>query len=451
MLVYDFVDVCREHKYITVDKVNIKISDQLLLDIVEGYNKKGKKFKQVREIEGVLLEQINKIILNRPGYKADILTDVYMGFLYLDKEYNVKMNSKMKDVWDSKECNSANDRQNEIEHYPYTKYRDVTIYEIPGGCKRFHELMISKKNMVLFDIGTETKSYKRYAFPKTRMVYEELQKYTVDNLILLEKTQGIEHTNLLFHYLKTFNSLHEFNKVKDLIEMGMKIYPIFIRNQIVEIVWSYIQRQKYSAKSIVFAKKIFNHYIPLINNIYSEILKISWDKRYPILKKHRKWLDVLKLKVELFWNNYNNDDEAYISWIKSEGLNDWRGINRVEDCFFNVNIDSSYHLLMYSKCESIELLFGEKILLNVPKPINKLGIVINDMTIQKIERSRLLDEEKLLDRYYGLRKKSFKELKKAEKKVWKDKDFKIPKEKLEPMHIYALLHSIIVSKLNLSE
>ena len=43
MLVYDFVDVCREHKYITVDKVNIKISDQLLLDIVEGYKKKGKK------------------------------------------------------------------------------------------------------------------------------------------------------------------------------------------------------------------------------------------------------------------------------------------------------------------------------------------------------------------------------------------------------------------------
>lgn len=485
MIKYKFIELCKEMKIdipvLTNKKFGIEITPDSLEkdDFLQSniLNIIKEKSSLVKDLESTVLDdieedgiecsdeernmlhqeikQLNGIILDMQQYQNDMLADVFMGYLYVDPEYTVFFDSDMKNVWDCKECNSANNRENEIKHYPYVKNREVLIEGIPGGGNEFHKLMISNSNMVLFDIGTETKSIKRYAFPKTHMIYESLKEFQIDNLLLLEKTQGIECTNLLFHYVKTFELISDLVKVQDIIRKVAEIKPIFLRKKVVEIIWNYMNSSDYSENSIVFAKSIMSSLVYVINLIYSKILEFAWYTYYSAIRdgSNGNLLYNIKLCLDQICNNYYNADEAYESWITSEELNDWRGIEKVEDCFYYIRTKDGYREYdLLHNCNSVlvKTLDGNKRFINIENPINELGEKIKKMAIQEISRISPppLSDEELLKSYYEMREKSYCELRDAEIKLWKDKDFKIPKEKIEPMHAYALVHSVIVSKLN---
>lgn len=399
--------------------------------------------------ESKLIDILNEIILNPDQYENDIFADIYMGYLYAETEFTFILNDINKEVWESdKDCNNSNDRENEREHYPYAKKRDVLNDGIPGGGKDFHELMITNSNMVLFDIGTETTSLKKYGFPKTYLIYEKLRESSIDNLFLLEKSQGIGYTNQLFSYLMTFKKKSDFEITKKIIEYGIEIVPIFLRKQIVDIVWCYLRKYNYSRTSFQIIEEVMNHYVYVINQIYTGILEFAWYTYYSAIKYGGKdeQLYWMEMRLEQNWENYYNDDKAYKSWITSENLSDWRGIESVENCF--LRNENKYDFYVKTTDVIIETVNGGYKYLTVSKPANALGEKIYKRTLQKMNRLSLCDEEKLLDIYYRLRNETYEELKTEETNVWKDKDFKIPKEKLEPMHIYAILHSLVVSKLN---
>lgn len=414
------------------------------------------KFEQSKEIEKKLLNdmilKIEQIMTNLKYYEDDLAVDIFMGLLKVDEDFRVEFRDDYKEVWDSEACNKSIDMERVRKYYPYIgKLSCDSVKFIPGGCQEYHDLMLKQGNIEIFDVEANTESLKRYAFPKTYKIYLELKDTPIYNLLLLEKTHGIGYTNQIFHYTKGITESLQLDSLQELIGLGAKINPMFLRKHIVEKSWTYLKLCEYSDASISNVKKMFEFVCDKINEIYQMALKFRWHICYVEYKQKNLLYDT-KLYLETRWKKYFNIDEAYEKFIESEKLHDFRNIMSVNDCFFCwQEKDLSAADWLY-RCDTICIQTGETTCkkINVGKPCNALGEKIKAETISRLGEKYLKYkyEKEAVDLYYETNSEIFDELYAKEVKQWESKDPKMSTKRLKPLHIYAMVHAEIVKKLN---
>lgn len=416
---------------------------------------------------------IYKIIGDWEKYAKDLLADSYMGMLQADKNYNIVFKDAFKQCWEADACNKSIDMENAKKHYPFADISDFLKDGIPGGCEAYHELMIQQKNIGIFDIGTDIKTLQRYAFPRTSNIYHALEDSPIENLLLLERTQGIGYTNQLFYYIKDIKQKEQLDRLSNIIACGLKI-PMFIRKDIVDIIWSYLNRFEYNDISIQYAETIIDNIAYVVKYIYRNLLEFHWYVFY--LAYLEKQLSGVGLYLKQYWQQYFDENKVYNEYIKEEKLQDWRNIKTVTDCFYP--LDNTLKCIWNGSCESCEKRDGCEVPLAVIRekveiidfemadgrlykivaaiPINGLGkkikeeaniIFQNELKYLSIEELSK-EYEKLENRYYAIRKQCFEKKKKQEQKLWLEKDLKEPENRLKTSHIYAIIHKDIVKLLN---
>lgn len=400
----------RLEKNLTVDIEKLKWKEYLNSTDGELEN----EMKEALEFKSIMFKIVEEIT-NISNYIPDLWADIYLGLLRADKECDIYPNDSMEQGWESEACNSkVVSIDNAKKHYPLADYGDKNfpMNGIIGGCKDYHELMMQQKNIGFFDIDSKKDSLRQYAFPKTHEIYQTLVDSPIENLLLLEKTQGIGYTNQLFHYMKDITRKEELEKVRELIRLSVKI-PMFIRKNIVDIIWSYLYKFHYNEISIQYILDVIYSIIHTIDKIYQKIWKFSWKT----VRSGEFPECALKGTLALWWREYFNEAEVYEYFVDSKGLYGWKDIEKYDECFI--------------KCEG-----NGKVLLSRGRKGNALA----NMVINSAENDSKLGEKRL--------EEAFKILKKQEQKVWDDVDPKEKTIKLKPMDVYAMVHVDIVKELN---
>lgn len=477
-----------------------------LYKIGSGNSEEIEEVKHLKDIISDIIEMISEMDFFIPDLKADC----FMGLICSDEEYDVMPDDKMEQGWgptneaDKKRFRKSDNFErirNAQRHYPYAKNGDENfpLDGIPGGCREYHKLMMNQKNISIFDISIDRKNMntdiKKYGFQKAHDIYQELKNTPVENLLLLEKTLGIGYTNQLFYYAQDFTKKSQLNQLEGVISSCAEI-PMFVRKYITDKIWSYLKKFSYSDLSIKYAEEAVDLIVCLINEAYEEVLELYWYAYYLAWSNCCLESNIL-LELENYWKRYYEEETAYRSMIKSENIHDWRGIKRVEDCFYGwknkYRMDGVY--LATDKIVFATIIMDDHIVydLAVQSPKNELGEEILRMTVEefneeirfhdkiqaciranielerKIRNYEVSQEEKVMDQnlqelygklddnnkgmldlYYEIRDKKFEELKKKENAIWSGKEIKVGKQglKLKPLHIYALIHADIVRLLN---
>ncbi|MCI8615310.1 MAG: hypothetical protein HFJ01_09495 [Lachnospiraceae bacterium] len=321
----------------------------------------GKGKEETNEIKFVK-DTISDII-NQIGtfdfFIPDLSADCFMGLLYSDEDCYVRLNDEMEAGWGptDKESREKYVKKNgqisdnlvrildAQEHYPYAKYEDEEFSEggIRGGCKEYHMLMMSQKNINIFAINVlkeknkKNISYKRYGFAKAHDIYEELKCTPIENLLLLEKTLGIGYANQLFCYIKDFKDINQINKLEKIINSCSRI-PMFARRYITDKICGYLKSFGYSDLSIQYAGEASCLIVSMVQKVYEAILEIYWYAHYWVYRKEDKKnsenIKLIRSALEKHWDWYYNEETVYNNIIESEHIHDWREIDKVEDCFY---------------------------------------------------------------------------------------------------------------------
>ncbi|MCM1251689.1 MAG: hypothetical protein NC321_02625 [Clostridium sp.] len=435
-----------------------------LNDIFEKLEKADNEVDEIRKLqEG--FTKIYGIIGNVEKYSSDLLADSFMGLLQIEKDCNIPFKDSYKQCWDADACNKSINMENAKKNYPFADISNFFEDGIPGGCEAYHDLMMQQKNIGIFDINTNIKSLQRYAFPRTSNIYHALEDSPIENLLLLEKTQGIGYTNQFFRYIQEVKQKEQLDKLSGIIKYNIKI-PMFIRKDIAAVEWSYLSDCKYSDMSLQYAENIFDNISYAVKCIYKKLLKFYWYVFY--LAYLEKYISGVDLYLKQCWQQYFDEDEAYNEYIKEENLCDWRNIEFVEDCFYplhNVSLECTgekecdgYKMLVISDLKGqIEIISfimadGSSYIIVAAAPLNDLGKMVreeantifqNKLNYLKIEKSSK-EYEELEKEYYAIRKECFENKKAKEKKAWIEKDIKIPTNKLKPVHVYAIIHEKVV-------
>lgn len=431
-----------------------------------------------------MLKDLERIIMDPISYFEDIMSAVYIGLLYSDpkqdsfanrlgfRENRPKEESELlyrfeKDkceiasVWSSKSNDEKINKKSVKENYPvpiYENDEENSIRSLPGGCFRYHHTLISKDNISIFDIKTEMKSFKRYSFVKMYRIYDELKDTLVENLLLMEYSLGVGYASQIFHYTKEMEKTKELEQLNKLVELGAQIVPFFIRKKVMSVLWEYLHVKGFDKNCVDnYVLVILTAVKDMVMKVYMSSLELCW--KICFRHKNEKLMYYIERILLHSWLDYYNANEVYKEMISECEVHDWRGINKVEDCFAFVRgypehimskgiikIESEVVLDM---CKvSLQDYFGNYKIIYVERPINELGMELLRLTMEKINREKLPDNDmEIYRKYYSVRNNIYKELLKKEKLMLKGKDIKMPSTNLKPQHVYALLQKEIISTL----
>lgn len=380
-----------------------------LYEINKGQYDETDEIKLLKDTISDIITQISKVDFFIP----DLTADYFMGLLYIDEECNVTFDPRMEWAWgpmdeeDKKKYKKKKDQISDNlvrildaqKHYPYAKYEseNFLLDGIPGGCKEYHKLMIKQENIDIFatSIDKENKniSYKRYGFFKTHDIFEELKNAPIENLLLLEKTQGIGYTNQLFCYAKDFKTKNLLNKFEEVITPYLEL-PMFIRKYITNKICGYLKSFGYSDLSIQYVRKASGLITKLAHESYKAILEIYWYANYWAYwqeseEDRKKENEMIRSELKKYWERYFDEETAYSSMIESEHIHDWRGIEKVQDCFYGwedeYRVEGS-NLLDDNKIIFVDIRIDDytEYRLAVQGPRNELGEYILQMTAKRL-------------------------------------------------------------------
>lgn len=409
--------------------------------ICEELNNEIKEKKEIEKFTSVM-RSIKDKTDNIESYIDDLLADTYLASLRIYKKCDVKFDNSMKQEWSiEKACNKAINMENAKSHYPLICYvnEDFTKCGIPGGCKEYHKLMIQQKNLGLFDINSSKESLEQYAFPKTHDIYKELKYSPIENLLLLEKTQGIGYTNQLYCYLKDIAEKEQLEKLEEIIECVAEI-PMIIRKDITDEIWSYLYYCKYSDASVQCVKDAVYGIVYLVKETYKKIWKFNWQ----IFIEGKCPFYALEGTLTTIWRDYFSEFEVYEDFLNSKDL---CGLRDVED--------------IRGKEEQEEVKKGKKVIDGVMSCFiacgdNKKTLLAKDKRGNEIINTLVMKKSEA--QYFGenmndgktgemILQEVYEELKEQENKKWKV-DPKRKTVNLGPMDVYARVHEYVVRTLN---
>lgn len=402
------------------------------------------------------MARIKKMIYDLSMYQVDLTADIFMGILRADENYNIIFDCDWEEKWDKGAYNLNINMENAKKHYPFVDRCDFKKDGIPGGCEEYHKLMIFQKNMDVFNVADDKdkENLTRYGFPKTYKIYERLKDTLLENMILLEETQGIAYTNHIYHYVKKIMKKETLEKLLEVIQKGLEIRPMFLRNKVIDAIMEYMEFFSFSENSKKLAiEKLEQTIIDDINWIYEWILEFEWYVCWLAYKKNRLYKDFDNIQLYLLENfekDYNMD-EVYEDWIQKMNLHDWRNVKTVDDCFSYINTKPVNPVELMQKGENIciETADGKQESLWIKKPLNLLGEKIQKEAIEEIKKARNLPQNKQeWSKLYAKKKEDiFEKIKKEEEHAWNNQDIMAPGKRLKIFHTYAMIHRTVIRKL----
>lgn len=363
---------------------------------------------------------ISAIISDIRSYTYDLLADTYLAMLRTDSRKDVQPDEQMEIGWGSKACNSnvINVEKAKI-HYPLVDYgdKDFPFDGIPGGCEEYHKLMMQQKNIGIFDIDTEKKSLKQYAYSKSHEIYQELAESPVENLFLLEKTLGIGYVNQLYHYMKTISSKDQLERLEEIYEKVAEI-PMFLRKKVTDSIWEYLDQFEYDDVSVECMGRTVDSLTYIIEKIYINLWQFVWQE---FERGSLPWV-AMKGTLSEMWKEYFSEIEVKKDFLKSKNLLGYRDVESAEACF--IRGDGNKNLLF---------------------PIDKRGEEIANKLAERQEKKDYFEEEEN-NKWKGddLLQEIFLELKEQEKAVWESVDPKRKTKRLTPIDVYAVVHEKVI-------
>lgn len=470
-----------------------------------------KKEEKQNEPYSMMLEEICRIVYDFSSYEADLLSLIYMGLLHNDYQTNYFLRdvdadimnlidmakesegkekneletiiSELKEIqrkreaiqsaWGRKSNDNKIDKDNARKHYPtqvsdewsvrdIIKGEELRIQSIPGGCFEFHHTLISMENIGLFDVGAQNSSIKRYSFGRALAIYSRLKDTDIENLLLMEYALGIGYTNQICTYLQGIQSTERLKSFKELICCGVKVPYFFIRKELVEVIWKYVDFEGVENKDddIKQIKDILEEALNIISGIMKKLLNIWWFPYYLYSTDKEKYS--LYKYLECKWGQYYNDNKLYTEYIKFLRVNDWRNVESVEDCFMHIDKFCS-EMQKYGKME-ISVLEENKtrvdVLIDEDKnvryfytelPVNEIGKEVHEEALRKLGKISAADQSKdIYVRYYRFRKEEFEKKKEEELKILYDTDVRVSNKGIKQMkltHRYAIIHNTVMDTL----
>lgn len=192
---------CLKRVFDVYSENNLEVEDCLKSIEIQCHEKglEDWKFKPGDNTLRNTIERLLGIIYEYKNYESDIVADTYMAWLWNNDEYDIKYVREIEDAWEAKCSNEKNINVDAVRgNYPYASICGFPENAIHGGCKEYHKLMMRGDQKGVFDYEGKSKSLKRYGYMDTRKRYLVLKDTSVENLLLLERTQGIEYTNIIF-------------------------------------------------------------------------------------------------------------------------------------------------------------------------------------------------------------------------------------------------------------
>ncbi len=383
----------------------------------------------------IVVREINDIIKDIKYYWRDLYADIYMGSLRADKAYDICYSTLSEAGWETRSCNRQIDVEKAKEHYPLVDYVDGDFITngIPGGCREYHELMMRQGNIGFFDIESDKQSLKQYAYPNTHAIYKALKDSPIENLLLLEKTQGIGYTNQIFLYVKEITQKEQLAELEEIIRCIAKI-PMFIRWHISNRIWEYLDSYNYDKANIQYIKEYIENVIYVVKFVYEKMWRFSWKE----LKEGKFPGRCLKGTLTMWWKEYFSEYEVYEYFNSSKGLH---GFEDIEIC---KNKDTGE-----GKAEFRDSLIrcgdSGKVLLAMDGRGEEIMRVLGDKVRKARYRGESENDSSLTE---TLLTETVEELKAQEGEEWEKVDPKKATKKLNAMNIYAMIHLDIVKVLN---
>lgn len=412
------------------------------------------------------VDAIDEILSDGKNYHADLLSAIYMGLLYVDeandffnnnlnkssKEYikydvNELIKEELRSVWSSRSNDNKIDKDVARKNYPIPIIDKVDengerqIISLPGGCLDFHKTMISKENIGLFDNQTKGESYAKYSFPKAYAIYERLKTASVENMLLMEYALGMGYVNQAYIHVKEIQKYSDLLKVCEFIRKGVVITPFFIRKNVMEILWKYLEHDLLNVEEIRNVCVIIEAAQKIIDAVFNKTIELWWYAYY--LKKVDVDIYVLQLYLKECWKCYFDNQCAFQDWIEYCGIYDWSKVKSVEDCFAKI-IDGSESVNSWLyKCRfDIEDLCGNKYSLLIENPINVIGQDIIEKCSERFKKTIVFNgEEDLRQMFYVIRAELFDTFRKEQENEFYKKDVKVREgmKSIKISHIYAIL------------
>lgn len=407
------------------------------------------------------LGELKGLLGNPASYYSDIQCMMHFAAVYFASD-PINITDRMKVVWDPANDGNKIDKEAANYYYPFSQNIDGMQYSLnkAKGCQKFHELMISDSNLGIFDIKSEIKDYKRYSFFRSHKIYTDLKHTPIENLLLMEFSLGTGYVNKLYGWLRDgkFISYVQQEDMENLFYDSCNISCFVLRSKIMECLWRYLDHVKNKEDCVVKADYIILRVSDAIEEVYSDMLELSWIEFYINLSSDRAYM--LELQVRHIWENYFSEEMPYHDALHSVDGEDWREIKRVEDCFAIIPgfplsekqlkgvipfIDNRDYMYCMAKD-----FYGNNQSFIVESYRNEIGLKITDMVRERIKSStyppEILERYKL---YYKLRNECFRELKSKNEDNMCGKSLKITPhmKQLKKNHVYAILQRNIIEAL----
>jgi len=454
--------------------------EELLKDIQVYCSEKGLKDWRLNSKDKTLenvVEQILKIIYEAKSYESDIVADVYMAWLWRNVENDINYTGEIEDEWNERSANEKINGEAARENYPFAKLCEFPENPIHGGCKVYHSVMMRQENIGVFDYAGNTQSLQRYAYYRTKKRYLELKDAPIENMLLLERTQGIEYTNVLFEYLYNikrdkkmrayigrYKADDKDEKGEDeakgengyVVQKGLMMEPMFLRTKLIRIIMSYIKKNRYSSSSLEIAGIILDRIIDEVNWLFECLFEVTWVAYYFAYMEQRNGISTFPRKsimcyLKGCWEDYYCcDDRVYDIVAKNKNLHDWTDIQTVEDCFTYPEDIDRWSFDTVSNMEVVQIIFAnsgiEGEILSVRKALNPLGQEIRELAIEQCCHYTLKTNSKqeMRNILYDYEKEIFQQIKESEEAELEKGEPRLNTQKLKPMHVYAILHRAVI-------
>ncbi len=447
----------------------------------------------------VIKKDLVSILTDSSVYYTDLICAIYMGYKYNDLKqdlflYNADKEEKtfgklseeakeewkaietkknqMQSAWESESNKGRRKQGKEIVEQklvdknvvrksypiPIVENKNHIILSIPGGCFWFHYALMSKRNISIFDLKTDLKSYRRYSFMRMYQIYSFLKDKSIENMLLMEYSLGFGTCTQLASYLKANVSKEDAELYADCCKIFCEIEPFFIRKEIVQM----LSKKNMDKDYVEVLLKLLPKLTEIINDVYFSTLEVWWYICFSYCHI-LDWEDELSLyrmekHLERAFEEYYDFGRLYEDSMHYCNVKNWRGISGVEDCFVNLAgyrfSDMQYRgeTALFGPVNTntvvmITLGMNNKTIF-VEKPINMFGEEILEDVIEYFKEKKVPEDENVYELFYEQRLRVFEGMYKEYVKKYFDADVTLGKT-LSPMQLYAVLQRRIIESLQL--
>ena len=196
-----------------------------------------------------------------------------------------------------------------IEKYSYKRCLKMHTELYETICNLQDELKIIEQ-------GKKTKKKMDFEDRKRRIQYmsaEGIENYFLEDMIL-----GLSFTTILYHYMKNMN-VSQLEQVEKIIDQLAKMKCCILRNRITDMIFSYLERNRYENQSIMNISNYLVSYVERVNRVYMDLLRVQWNwTGHDVIVQNSKqevWQkfivdDFYDVKKNIFFRN--NSEDKYI-------------------------------------------------------------------------------------------------------------------------------------------